>query len=367
MWIWENKNWPKFEYDLQLVMPYLEQTVRNIAPLATLANQLDENKRLQLESQVLLDEALSTAKIEGELLDRESVRSSIANRLGVGNSTRISKSSQAFIDVLLQSIRTSNQPLKESDIFKWHHMLFIEKPVLYELIIGDYRNDTMQVLSGRYGKQTVHFEAPCSNRECIQQEMNQLFEYLNSKSEISGYIKAAIAKLWFVTIHPFDDGNGRFSRIIAERLLANTEKSTIRLYSLSTEIEKNKNEYYEILEKAQKGDLNITEWIIWFLKQISSSSEASLHKLHKIQQSTLFWDRTRDISLNERQRKLIIRLQETDDFEDGVSRRKYKNLVGASNATAARDLKELLDLNILNVEGAGRATKYTLNEIGSSI
>lgn len=365
MWIWEHKQWPKFEYDLEQVLPHLECAVRNIAPLTALANQLDESKRLQLESQVLLDEALSTAKIEGEMLDRESVRSSIVNRLGVGNKTRISKSSQAFIDVLLESIRTSNQPLEEKELFRWHHMLFMEKPVLYDLIIGDYRNDTMQVISGRYGKQTVHFEAPCSNRNCVHQEMQQFFEYLNTQNEASGYIKAAIAKFWFVTIHPFDDGNGRFSRIIAERLLANTEDSTIRLYSLSSEIEKNKNEYYEILERTEKGDLNITEWIIWFLTQVSASSKESLRKLNKIQQSTLFWDKARDIDLNQRQRKLIIRLLETNDFEDGISRKKYKNLVGASDATAARDLKELLDLGILNVVGSGRGTKYFINQLAN--
>jgi Fic family protein len=358
MWIWEQQTWPNFEYDLDKILPSLERAVRNISPLMTLANQLDETKRLQLESQVMLDEALSTAKIEGELLDRESVRSSIANRLGIGQTTRPSKSSQAFIDVLLESIRSADQPLKESELFKWQHMLFIEKPMLHDLIIGDYRHDTMQVVSGRHGKQTIHFEAPCSNRECVQQEMNTFFDYLNSEEALSGYIKAAIAKFWFVTIHPFDDGNGRFSRIIAERLLVKADNTTLRLYSLSTEIEKHKNDYYEILEKTQKGDLNLTEWIIWFLNQISASAEASLSKLQKIQQSTLFWDRNRDINLNERQRKLITRLLETDDFAEGVSRRKYKNLVGASDATAARDLKELLELGILKVDGAGRSTKY---------
>lgn len=362
MWIWQQNNWPQFEFDLDKVLPHLEAAIRNISPITTLANQLDVTKRLELESQILLDEAMSTAKIEGELLDRESVRSSIANRLGIGQPAQASKSSQAFVDVLLESIRSANLPLKNVDLFKWHHLLFIEKPLLCELIIGDYRNDVMQVVSGRHGKQTVHFEAPCQQRDCVEQEMVAFFDFLNTHSTLSGYIKAAIAKFWFVTIHPFEDGNGRFSRIIAERLLAQAENSNLRLYSLSTEIEKNKDAYYTILESTQKGDLNLTAWIIWFLNQIAAAAKSSLTKLHKIQQSTVFWDVHRQTHFNERQRKLLVRLLETDDFADGVSRRKYKNLVGTSDPTAARDLKELLEHGVIKVDGAGRSTKYFIQD-----
>lgn len=360
MWIWEQKDWPNFEYDLRLIMPYLEQTVRVVSPLVSLAKQLEQDKSLRFETHILLDEVLSTAKIEGEILDRESVRSSIANRLGIGKISYLSKSSQAFVDVLLESIRTSKQPLAESDLFKWHQMLFIEKPLLHDMNIGCYRTESMQVVSGRYGKQQVHFEAPCKSDNCVKSEMEGLFGYINKEHEGSHYIKAAIAKFWFVTIHPFDDGNGRFSRIIAERLLAESEGLTARFYSLSAQIEKNRKAYYDILERTQKGSLVLTEWIIWFLEQVQQAAESSWKTLQKIQLSTVFWDKNQQVSFNKRQRKLLQRVLETDKFLEGVTRKKYKKLTQASDATSARDLKGLVDKGVMIKVGSGRATKYLL-------
>jgi len=360
VWIWEQKDWPIFEYDLKKIMPYIEQTVRVVSPLVTLAKQLEQDKSLQFEAQVLLDEVLSTAKIEGETLDRESVRSSIVNRLGIGKVSRLSKSSQAFVDVLLESIRTSQQPLAECDLFKWHQMLFIEKPLLHDMKIGGYRNDSMQVVSGRYGKQQIHFEAPCKHDACVKSEMVGLFHYINEVSEGSDYIKAAIAKFWFVTIHPFDDGNGRFSRIIAERLLAKSEATAVRFYSISAQIEKNRKGYYDILERTQKGDLELTEWIIWFLEQVQQAAESSWKTLQKIQLSAVFWERHQLVAFNERQRKILQRVLETDQFLEGVTRKKYKKLTQASEVTSARDLKDLVEKGVMKKIGLGRATKYVL-------
>ncbi len=360
MWIWQQQDWPHFRYDSEKVIPALEGTIRTVAPLILLSKELDTNKQLELESQVLLDEALASAKIEGEILDRESVRSSIVNRLGISKPTRLSKSSQAFVDVLLEVIRQSSDALSEKDLFKWHHMLFIEKPLLHELVIGDYRDQSMQVMSGRFGKQTIHFEAPCSDRACVAMEMNCFLDWLAHENCSSGYIKAAIAKLWFVTIHPFDDGNGRFSRLIAERCLAEADHTHIRLYSLSTEIEHNKTQYYDLLEQTQKGGMDITEWIIWFFSQVKFAAQSSMKKLDKIRLSSHFWDKHKETLLNERQRKLVIRLLETSDFDEGISRRKYKNLVHTSDPTAVRDLKDLLNKGILIQSGLGRSTKYHL-------
>ena len=363
MWVWQQENWPEFEFDSNRVLSVMEEAVRAVSPLVLLAKELDQHKQLELESLVLLDEALSTAKIEGEILDRETVRSSIANRMGIGRSTRMSKSSQAFIDVLFESVRDSSGPLRESDLFKWHQMMFLEKPLIHDLIVGQYRQEKMQVVSGRFGNQKVHFEAPCTDRACVANEMRHFLNWLNGADHLSGYIKAAIAKFWFVTIHPFDDGNGRFSRIIAERCLAEVESTNIRLYSLSTEIERNRVEYYDLLELHQKGYLDMTDWIVWFLQQVRFAAKASMKKLDKIRLTTLFWDKHRKALFNDRQRKLIIRLLETSDFAEGISRGKYKNLVGASDATAARDLKDLFDKKILRVVGVGRSTKYLLSEL----
>jgi len=362
MWIWQQNNWPSFEYDAEIVMPVLSETISHVAPLILLTNELDQFKKLALESKSLLDEALSSAKIEGEILDRDSVRSSIANRLGIGKVGQMSRNSAAFIDVLLESIRSSSSILTKEDLFKWHRMMFFDKPILDNLIIGDYRNTQMKVVSGRYGKEQIHFEAPCLDYQCVDDEMNAFLNWLQSNNIGSGYIKAAIAKFYFVTIHPLDDGNGRFSRIIAERCLADAENTNIRLYSLSTEIERNKKEYYEILEKCQKGELEITQWIVWFLEQVKVAAQNSMHKLNKIRSTTLFWDKYRNVSMNDRQRKLVVRLLETDDFSDGISRKKYKNLVGATEITSARDLIDLADKGILKSTGGGRSTKYHIVE-----
>lgn len=190
--------------------------------------------------------------------------------------------------------------------------------------------------------------------------MDRFFKYYDDKQDVSPYITAAIAKFWFVTVHPFDDVNGRFSRIIAERTLAKAEKTNLRLYSLSTEIEKNKNAYYDILEKTQKGNLELTEWIVWFLNNVIQAAKSANYQIEKIQISTQFWNKHSDNKFNERQKKLIKRLLESNDFVQGISRKKYKNLVGTSVATSARDLKDLVVQNILQVEGEGRATKYWL-------
>lgn len=361
MWIWQQKEWPNFKYQAEDILPALEKAISAVAPLSLLAKELDETKQLELESQVLLEEALSTAKIEGEFLDRDSVRSSIANRLGVGLVTRRSKSSEVFIDVLLESIRNSSTQLTHNQLFEWHQMMFVEKPILNDLVVGNYRSTEMKVISGRFGKETLHFKAPCSNRTCIEKEVTSFLTWLKTDNIKSGYVKAAIAKFWFVTIHPFDDGNGRFSRIVAERCLAESEKTNIRLYSISTEIEKNKAEYYQLLENCQKGTLDITSWVIWFLEQISAAADSSMVRLTKIRQATEFWDKNRSAEMNKRQLKLVMRLLDTNDFGEGISRSKYKNLVSTSDATAARDLIDLVKKSILVTKGQGRSTKYFIN------
>ncbi|NOQ81740.1 MAG: DUF4172 domain-containing protein [Methylophaga sp.] len=362
-WVWQQGGWPNFTFEVAQILPDLELLLRAVAPLELLASELDQDKQLNLESLVLLDEALATAKIEGEILDRESVRSSIAKRLGIGNVKRTSRSAEAFVDVLLESIRSYDKPLSNTLLFQWHNKMFYEKPILNTMLIGEYRNETMQIISGAFGKQKIHFEAPCDNQQCVMEEMNHFLSWFNAdEKDVSIYIKAAIAKFWFVTIHPFDDGNGRLSRVIAERCLASAEGTGVRLYSISNEIEKNKNEYYSLLEKCQRAsNLNLTEWIVWFLQQITSAAKASMGRLDKIRLTTIFWDKNRDVPFNSRQTKLISRLLETDDFEQGISRSKYKSLARTTDITAARDLKDLVDKTILSPVGEGRGRKYVIN------
>ncbi len=244
-WIWQQDNWPEFSYQIEHILPELETLLRAVAPLQLLASELDQDKHLDLESLVLLDEVLATARIEGEILDRESVRSSIAKKLRIGNVTRTSRSAEAFVDVLLESLRSYEKPLTETLLLQWHHQIFYEKPILNTMLIGEYRNESLQIISGAFGKQEVHFQAPCDHKLSIQQDMDQFSAWFNTAQLVdqytSAYIRAAIAKFWFVTIHPFDDGNGRLSRMIAERCLASAESNGIRLYSISNEIEKDRN------------------------------------------------------------------------------------------------------------------------------
>ncbi len=368
-WIWQHPQWTHFSFQADLILPYFEQATAKVAPLNLLTAELNKHKQLTLESRILLEETLASAKIEGELLDRESVRSSIARHLGLAETNRTSRSAEAFVEVLLASMRSSHKPLSKHLLHQWHGMMFYEKPLLHDIIIANYRNDTMQILSGRYGKQKIHFEAPCNHRQCIEKEMKQFLNWLNSETQMPCMIKAAIAKFWFVTIHPYDDGNGRLSRIIAERLLAQNENSPLRLYSISSEIEKNRNDYYALLEKNQRindqssNSIDLTEWIIWFLQRISDAAQTSMKHLQKIRFSTKFWDAHRHTVLNTRQKKLISRLLETDDFAiSGISRSKYKSMAHTSDITAARDLKDLVQKQILIPLGEGRSRKYRLKK-----
>ncbi|RVU86456.1 Fic family protein [Leucothrix sargassi] len=360
MWVWEQENWPNLTYDSERVLPHLEKCVQQIAPLTTLAQSLSLDKRLDWESAILLDETLATAGIEGEQLDRESVRSSIANKLGVGAVSRIDRFTDGLVEVLLQAIRNSDKPLTEQQLKAWHQMMFPLPPIIGELTAGDYRDEAISVQSGRYGKAKIHFEAPGKTRAEVEIEMTRFLEWLNGKTTISGYVRAAIAKFYFVTIHPFDDGNGRLSRIIAERCLAEFEGTDLRLYSLSHVIERRRSEYYDLLEKCQRGTGDITEWVIWFLDALrESGQEASTH-FKRLNKRTQFWQQHSETPFNERQLKLLNRLLETGDFAEGISRKKYRALTKASDATAARDLSDLVSKGVLMAVGEGRGRKYKL-------
>jgi Fic family protein len=365
-WIWQQANWPNWSFDQAQVMPCLLSTVRSVAPLIALANQLSAEKRLVFESQVLLDEALSTSLIEQQVLDRDSVRSSIARHLGLPNAKPTDKRYEAFTQVFLEAVRNADQPLDHAQLQHWQAQLFIEVPRLKEVTLGDYRDEAMAVVSGHFGrKEVVHFQAPCEQRACVEAYMDEFLVWLNQEQSdtdypVYDYLKAAIAKFWFVTIHPFDDGNGRLSRILAERCLARADDTDIRLYSISSEMVRKKSDYYQVLEKTQKGEGDLTEWIVWFLNCVQAAAQTSLQRLEKVRYATQFWDQHRAHVFNERQRKLLARLLETDDFDDGIARRKYKNLVGTSDATAARDLTELVELEVLQAQGKGRSVKYYL-------
>jgi len=358
MWVWEDKNWPKFTYDNAVIVPTLEKCIQAVSPLKQLSNMLTIEQRLDWEAAVLLDETLSSAKIEGELFDRDSVRSSIVNKLGISKGSKYHQQSDSMVELLLRAIRFIDNKLNHKTTKAWHQLLFPTKPLITPMTIGEYRNDKMQILSGRYGKQQIHYQAPGKNQEEVSNEMDLFFNWLNSPYQGSTYIRAAIAKFWFVTIHPFDDGNGRLSRVIAERCLAEAEQTNLRLFSLSSVFETNRNEYYQQLERQQRGGIDLTDWIVWFLSKVEEAALNAKAEFERVIQTTLFWQKNQSTQFNKRQLKLITRLLETSDFAEGVSRRKYKAIAKTSDATAVRDLTELVEKKVLRSHGGGRSHRY---------
>ncbi|MCP4700230.1 MAG: Fic family protein [Gammaproteobacteria bacterium] len=360
MWIWQQAEWPRLRYDAQAVLPHLEACARRIAPLAELAGSLEVAQRLDWEAAILLDETLATAKIEGEQLDRASVRSSIANCLGLGRASQRNKKTDGLVEVLLQAIRNSDKALSHIQLKAWQQMLFPQPPLIGELTRGDYRNGPMCVRSGRYGRQKTHFVAPGDSRQAVTAEMEQFLHWLNAGTAQSGYIRAALAKFHFVTIHPFDDGNGRLSRVIAEKCLGQAEHTRLRLYSLSGVIERRRGEYYDQLERCQRGTTDITAWVCWFLDAAAEAGQEAGTHFQRLISRTRFWQQHQNTLFNSRQVKLLKRLLETTDFADGISRHKYRSLVKTSEATAARDLADLVEKKVFVPKGEGRGRRYCL-------
>jgi len=373
LYIWQNKNWPNFTYDQATVMTRLESCIQAVSPLKQLSAVLSDEQRLDWEAAILLDETLASAKIEGELYDRDSVRSSIVNKLGIGKGSKFNKQSDAMVELLLSAIRSTDQPITHRVVKQWHQILFPVAPIITPMTIGDYRDDTMQIVSGRYGKQKIHFEAPGKVKSEVEQEMDRFFHWLNTSTDESTFIRAAIAKFWFVTIHPFDDGNGRLSRLIAERCLAEAEDTNLRLFSLSSAFETHRNEYYQQLENHQgcqmeslksttenSDGLDLTAWIVWFLSMVEIAALDAKKEFERVMQTTHFWQRHQQTLINIRQQKLIVRLLETTDFNEGISRKKYKALTQTTDATAARDIADLVEKKILVPVGEGRSRHYFL-------
>lgn len=375
MWIWQLKNWPNFTYDKTIVIPKLESCIQAVSPLKQLSQLLSLEQRLDWEAAILLDETLASAKIEGELYDRDSVRSSIVNKLGIGKGNKFNQQSDAMVELLLSAIRTTEQQVNHGVVKHWHQMLFPVAPIITPMTIGDYRDDTMQIVSGRYGKQLVHFEAPGSANSEVEQEMELFFNWLNTSSNESSFIRAAIAKFWFVTIHPFDDGNGRLSRIIAERCLAEAEHTNLRLFSLSSAFENHRNEYYQLLESHQRcelrsnekivdenNNLDLTAWIVWFLSMVEIAAIDAKKEFERVMQTTRFWQKNQLTTFNARQQKVVTKLLETTDFSDGISRKKYKAITKTTDATAARDIGDLVEKGILIPIGEGRSRRYLIQK-----
>lgn len=359
MYIYEQKNWPKFAWDTELITKILG-SVRHrqgkiLGQMQALGFQIQEETMLK----ALTMDVMKSSEIEGELLNPEQVRSSIARRLGIEIAGAIpsERNVEGIVEMMLDATQQYTIPLTEERLFDWHAALFpTGRSGMHKIKTAAWRDDVMQVTSGPMGKERVHFEAPAASK--VPREMSLFLEWIEKEQNLDLVLKAGLAHLWFVTIHPFDDGNGRIARALTDMLLAQADKSPQRFYSMSAQIQAERNEYYNILENTQKGDLDITPWLIWFLDCLIRSMDQTDETIAKTMVRAQFWETHKETLLNARQQKILQLL--LDNFYGNLNVSKYAKIVKTSTDTALRDLQDLVKKDIIEQLGSGRSTSYRL-------
>ena len=361
-YIWQHDNWTNFRWDSnQLLTPLGECRLLQGKLLSTVAAL---GFPLESQAEILSEETVKTAAIEGEQLDARSVRSSVARRLGLpAVGIAADRSVDGLITLLLDATRNHSVPLTVERICGWQAALFpTGYSGMHRIRTGEWRGDTpMQVVSGPVGRETVHFEAPPFER--VLTEMSKFLEWWNSsRGVVEGVIRAAVAHFYFVTIHPFEDGNGRLARALTDMAMAQDDGQTMRYYSLSAQIMAERDDYYDSLERCQKGDGELTDWLIWFLGCFHRAIIRSDTLLANVLDKAAFWRHHSRMNLSERQKKVINRLLDAGKggFEGGLTNRKYASMAGVSRATAFRELEALRDMAIIRQEGSGRSARYEL-------
>lgn len=362
IYIWQKPEWPDFIWNNGLVTPILsavEGRQRRLEGIL-LALGFDIQQKTVLDS--MTEDVVRSSEIEGELLNRDSVRSSIARHLGIQTvqPSRSDHYTEGIVQVQVDAMKNCERPLTKERLCDWHAALFpTGRSGMYKITVADWRQgeEPMLVVSGAMGKEKVHYEAPPS--ELVSHEMTLLMNWVNDDMSENNLLKAAVAHLWFVAIHPFDDGNGRLARIITDMLIARHNGAQSLYYSVSAELLKNKKQYNELLEKISCGSLDITEWIVWFLKCVDSAIITSENRLDNVLQKTKFWSIHADLPCNERQRKIINRL--FDGFEGPLTSSKWAKICSCSPDTALRDITDLINKGILQKAPAGgRNSHYIL-------
>ncbi len=360
VYIHQQDNWPYFTWDNKRVLLKLGET-RNLQ--GKLLGKM-ETLGFDLQNEAVLDtltlDVIKSSEIEGEFLEKEQVRSSIARRLGldIAGSVYSERNVEGVVEMMLDATQRYSTPLNSDRLFDWHAALFpTGRSNMYKITVADWRKGPMHVVSGPIGKEKVHYEAP--KPELVAKEMSSFLYWFENEDGLDLVLKAAIAHLWFVTIHPFDDGNGRITRAITDMLLARSDKSIQRFYSMSAQIRVERKEYYNILEKTQKGHLDITEWILWFLNCLTNAINATEDILSKVLYKAEFWKLHSTTILNERQQKMINKL--LDGFNGKLTSSKWGKINKCSQDTALRDIQDLIKKNILHKEASGgRSTNYEL-------
>lgn len=361
VYIWQQKNWPNFTWDSEAILEPLSRLSRLHGLLNGWMSSLGFNEKNRSLLTAMTEELMGSSEIEGVFLNPNSVRSSIARRLGIEDDGLLAEDHyvEGLVDVMLDALHNCREPLTADRLFDWHAALFpIGRSGMHKITVADWRkgDEPMLVVSGAFGHEKVHYKAPASTD--VPEEMNRLLEWYNN-ANLSPFLLAAIAHLWFVTIHPFDDGNGRISRTLADMSLARLDVDSARYYSMSAEINRNKKEYYEILEETQKGNLDITEWILWFVDCLESAINRASEAIERTLQKAAYWDKFRKIEINERQRKVLNRLW--DGFDGKLTSSKWAKICHCSQDTALRDINDLIAKGMLQNSGeGGRSSNYIL-------
>lgn len=362
MYIYNDKNWPHFKWDVSLIDPRLSLLRYKQGKLLGRMESLGFDLQNEAILKTLTQDVVKSSEIEGEILDTEQVRSSIARRLGVEvGGAPINQSVEGIVEMMLDAVKKFDDFLTEARLFRWHASLF---PTGYsgmsEILVGKWRNDRhgpMQVISGPFGKEKIHFQAPPA--QALNHEMLGFLKWFNEEEKLDLVLKAGIAHFWFVTIHPFDDGNGRIARTLTDMLLARSENSSQRFYSFSAQIQRERNQYYDVLERTQKGTIDITFWLEWFLQCLERAIEGAQDSLATVLLKAKFWEKHLNSSFNERQRKVLNLL--LDKFQGNLTSSKWAKITKCSQDTAHRDIIDLIKKGILNKTAeSGRSTNYKL-------
>ncbi|MCK5015064.1 MAG: Fic family protein [Candidatus Omnitrophica bacterium] len=366
-YIWQRKNWTDFSWQSEALISLLGEARQAQGKILAKGKSLGFKLAQEAQAEILVEETVKTAAIEGEILDRNSVRSSVARRLGLSKAglPPAERHVDGLVEILLDATQKYGDPLTVKRLKGWHAALFpTGYSGLHKIRVGEWREGKMEVLSGPVGKEKVHFLTPPS-KVLNEEAKNFLNWWKNSFGQTEGFLRAGVAHFWFVTIHPFDDGNGRITRALTDMALAQDEQLSIRFYSFSSQILEERSAYYDILEKSQKGNRDITAWLKWFLGCLIRSMEKSETLISKVLVKAKFWQEHSQTSMNERQRKIVNRLLDVGKGEckGGLTTKKYVSLAKTSRTTAFREISDLVEKNVLiqDPESKGRNVKYDLN------
>lgn len=382
--IWQQLHWPNFKADGLGVQGALLRARKKQGEVIGQANALGLKGAQELIQSRYIQEVIATSAIEGEKLNLDSVRSSVFRKLGlflVDDISPLDKKVDGLVNILQDALESRENDLDKEKLFQWHQALFPGAiNSLARIRVGSFRDheDPMQIISGRQGKETVHFTAPPSSR--VEAEIKEFLDWFNKtrpniqaatnskifETQMDGLTRAAIAHLWFETIHPFEDGNGRLGRAIVEMAMAQDARSGEKLYSLSEQMMVNRSSYYDALNAAQHGNLDVSEWVIWFANSCELACEASCEVMKSAIKKSNFWAQHLHVQLNNRQKKIIQRLLDDGDggFLGGLNAEKYMKITGSSKATASRDLSDLLKSKMLFSVGHGKALRYYISVVG---